>query len=72
LDCKKFVEGNYTTRLIGEDFQYKDPEVESNDIKLAIVATAVSAYNREFRGAKNGDCSDNNAWRSHARQEGLR
>lgn len=71
LDNKKFQSGNYTTRLIGEDFHYKDVGAEKDELRMAMVAAAVSAYTKEFKGAPLGG-GENSRWRSMGRQEALR
>lgn len=70
LENGKFIEGNYTTRLIGEDFHYKERAVESEEARMAMVAAAVSAFTKEFKGFKPGD--EDSRWRSMGRSEGLR
>ncbi len=71
LDNPKFLGGNYTTRLIGEDFHYKERSVPSDELRMAMMAAAVSAYTREFKGAVSGG-DENSRWRSLARREALR
>jgi acetyl-CoA carboxylase, biotin carboxylase subunit len=72
LENEKFLSGNYTTRLIGEDFHYKTPEPEEGEVKMAMIAAAVSAYGKEFQGAKWGHSEKSSRWRSIGREEALR
>jgi acetyl-CoA carboxylase, biotin carboxylase subunit len=70
LEAPKFVEGNYTTRLIGEDFHYKEQTVKEEEAKLAMVAAAVAAFTKEYKG---GICPEpSSRWKSVGRTEGLR
>ncbi len=71
LDNKKFQSGNYTTRLIGEDFHYQDVGAKKDELRMAMVAAAVSAYTKEFKGAPLGG-TENSRWRSIGRGEALR
>lgn len=70
LDNPKFVSGNYTTRLIGEDFHFKERAPEPEESKMAMIAAAVSAFTREYKGP----CLDDNSarWKTVGRTEGLR
>lgn len=70
LDNEKFKSGNYTTKLIGEDFNYKDPKPSDSNLKQAVIAAAVSAYNKEFKGTT--EAPELTRWKSTARIEGLR
>jgi acetyl-CoA carboxylase, biotin carboxylase subunit len=72
LDNEKFISGNYTTRLIGEDFHYKAPELPESEVKMAMIAAAVSAYGKEFQGAKWGMADKSSRWKAIGREEGLR
>ena len=71
LDNPKFLSGNYTTRLIGEDFHYKDKGANDEELRMAMIAAAVSAYTKEYKGAKWG-AEENSRWRSTGREEALR
>ncbi len=70
LDNPKFISGNYTTRLIGEDFNYKEIRPPADEVKLAMMAAAVSAYQKEYMGPKQTD--EVSRWKSVARVEALR
>jgi len=70
LENKKFNDGNYTTRLIGEDFHYKERVVESEEAKMAMVAVAVAAYSKEYKG---GNIQEGESrWKGIGREEALR
>jgi acetyl-CoA carboxylase biotin carboxylase subunit len=71
LDNAKFVGGDYTTKLIGEDFHYKEQPVKPEDLKRALAAVAVSAFNKEFKGGKAHQ-EENTRWKLFHRLEGLR
>ncbi len=71
LDNPKFLSGNYTTRLIGEDFFYKEREVPADEMRMAMISAAVAAYTKEFKGVPAGG-DQNSRWRSLARKESLR
>jgi acetyl-CoA carboxylase, biotin carboxylase subunit len=71
LDNPKFLSGDYTTRLIGEDFHYAEKSTDPEEVKMAMVAVAISAFNKEFKGAKAFQ-DENSRWKSIARREGLR
>lgn len=72
LDNPKFISGNYTTKLIGEDFNYKEAVPEREELKMALISAAVAAYNREFRGGNVDKTSlSESRWKQVARQEGL-
>jgi acetyl-CoA carboxylase, biotin carboxylase subunit len=71
LDNKKFQSGNYTTRLIGEDFHYKDIGAQDDELRMAMIASAVAAYNKEFKGVAWGT-DEVSRWRSIGREEALR
>ncbi len=70
LDNPKFVSGNYTTRLIGEDFNYKEKLPDTKSMNRAVIAAAVSAYQREYKGPIGIDGPS--AWKAKGRLEGLR
>lgn len=70
LENEKFLSGNYTTRLIGEDFHYKERVPPADEMNLALIAAAVSAYNKEFKGKLLGD--EASRWKSVGREEALR
>ena len=70
LDNPKFLSGNYTTRLIGEDFNYKEQIPSDEELRMALIAAAVSAYSKEYKGAKLGD--ENSRWKALGREEGMR
>lgn len=72
LENEKFLSGNYTTKLIGEDFHYKAPEPPEEEVKMAMIAAAVSAYGKEFQGAKWGMVDKPSRWRGIGREESLR
>lgn len=71
LEAPKFVEGNYTTRLIGEDFHYKERSGTPDEVRMALIAAAASAYNKEFKGPRSSLEGDKR-WRSLGREEALR
>ena len=70
LDNPKYLSGNYTTRLIGEDFNYKEQIPSDEELRMALIAAAVSAYSKEYKGAKLGD--ENSRWKALGREEGMR
>ena len=41
LQNDKFLKGDYTTRLIGEDFQYREKVIDDTESKMAMIAAAV-------------------------------
>jgi len=71
LENKKFLGGNYTTRLIGEDFTYKEVTPQVDELKIALMAAAVQAYMKEFKGAKRGE-EGPSRWSAIGREEALR
>ncbi len=71
LDNKKFLSGNYTTRLVGEDFHYKDKGASGEELRMAMIAAAVSAYTKEYKGGI-GQGDEKSRWRSIGREEALR
>jgi len=70
LENPRFLSGNYTTRLIGEDFHYKDKPVSESETKMAMMAAAVSAFCKEYKGRAVVD--ENSRWKAIAREEALR
>lgn len=70
LENEKFLSGNYTTRLIGEDFHYKERTPNEDELNLGLMAAAVSAYNKEFKGAHLND--EGSRWKTLGRTEALR
>lgn len=73
LDNAKFLEGNYTTRLIGEDFHYKERRVAPDQLRMAMIAAAVSAYSKEYKGKGDGEGEgEGSRWKAIGREEGLR
>lgn len=70
LDNPKFLSGNYTTRLIGEDFNYQESVPSDAELRMALMAAAVSAYSKEYKGAKESD--ENSRWKAMGREEGMR
>ncbi len=72
LENEKFRSGNYTTRLIGEDFNYKPREVTEKESRMAMIASAVSAFTKEFKGPMSPDSDANSQWKWFGRKEGLR
>ncbi len=70
LDNPKFVSGNYTTKLIGEDFHYKEKQPDAKGLQRALMAAAVSAYNREYKGPMGKETPS--LWKAKGRWEGLR
>ncbi|MBI1860737.1 MAG: acetyl-CoA carboxylase biotin carboxylase subunit [Deltaproteobacteria bacterium] len=70
LENEKFVAGNYTTKLIGESFHYQPAVPNENETKLNIMAVAVSAYHRDYKGASDVDSTS--LWGDQGRREGLR
>ncbi len=71
LDNKKFIEGNYTTKLIGEDFNYVEEIPPQEELDMAVMAAAVAAYRKEFKGSTPTDEGESK-WRSYSRREALR
>jgi acetyl-CoA carboxylase biotin carboxylase subunit len=65
----KFLNGNYTTRLIGEDFKYKEAGPGNENRTLNILAVAVSAFNREFKTVPKEEPGN---WKRRARAEAVR
>lgn len=72
LNNPKFISGNYTTRLIGEDFNYAPKKPSPEDLKMALISTAVAAYNREYRGPDRRAPTESSLWKKLGREEGLR
>ena len=70
LENPKFLSGNYTTKLIGEDFHYQEERPEPEEVKMAMIAAAVSAYQKEFKGQSAED--DQSRWKQIGRMEALR
>ncbi len=70
LDNAKFVSGNYTTKLIGEDFNYKEKQPDAKGLQRALMAAAVSAYQREYKGPMGKDTPS--LWKAKGRWEGQR
>jgi len=70
LDNPKFLSGNYTTRLIGEDFNYQESTPNESELRMALIAAAVSAYSKEYKGAKEND--ESSRWKALGREEGMR
>lgn len=70
LENPKFLSGNYTTRLIGEDFHYKEKAVGESETRMAMVAAAVSAFCKEYKGKNTVD--ENSRWKGIGREEALR
>ncbi len=71
LDAPKFVAGDYTTRLIGDDFNYKERTPDEEEARMAMIASAVSAFTKEFKGGKFLD-EETSRWKSIGREEALR
>jgi acetyl-CoA carboxylase biotin carboxylase subunit len=74
LQNEKFRSGNYTTRLIGEDFHYKAREVPESEARMGMIAAAVSAFRKEYTGGPSGDANleNNSHWKWLGRKDGLR
>jgi acetyl/propionyl-CoA carboxylase alpha subunit len=72
LNNPKFISGNYTTRLIGEDFNYEPKKPSPEDLKMALISAAVAAYNREYRGPDRRQSTETSLWKKVGREEGLR
>lgn len=72
LDNPKFLGGNYTTKLIGEDFNYAPQNPDQEDLRMALISAAVAAYNREYRGPERRQNIEVSQWGKMARQEALR
>lgn len=70
LDNPKFLSGNYTTRLIGEDFNYQEKTPEEGELRMALIAAAVAAYSKEYKGNRGND--ENSRWKAYGREEGMR
>lgn len=71
LNAPKFLEGNYTTRLIGEDFHYKEHTPVPEKVRMSMIAAAVSAYAKEYKGKGDAE-GENSRWKTLGREEGLR
>jgi acetyl/propionyl-CoA carboxylase alpha subunit len=71
LDNEKFIKGNYTTRLIGEDFQYKERVPDQTEVRMAMIAAAVSAYTKEYKGGILAE-DESSRWKTIGRMEALR
>jgi acetyl/propionyl-CoA carboxylase alpha subunit len=69
LENEKFCKGDYTTRLIGEDFFYKERGMEGDEARMAMIAAAVSAFGKEYKGARVED--ENSRWKAIGREEAL-
>jgi acetyl-CoA carboxylase biotin carboxylase subunit len=73
LDNPKFVSGNYTTRLIGEDFHYQESKPTPEDLRMALISAAVAAYGREYKGQDRRKANtENSLWKKVGREEALR
>ncbi|NBX93637.1 MAG: acetyl-CoA carboxylase biotin carboxylase subunit [Proteobacteria bacterium] len=73
LNNPKFVIGNYTTRLIGEDFHYVDAKPTPEDLRMALISAAVCAYGREYKGGdRRKEATENSFWKQVGREEALR
>ena len=55
---------------IGEDFHYQESIPTESELRMALIAAAVSAYSKEYKGAKESD--ENSRWKTMAREEGMR
>ena len=71
LEAPKFVKGDYTTRLIGEDFHYEEKRPEEKELRMAMIAAAVSAYGKEYKGKCPVE-DERSRWKLVGRMEGLR
>ncbi len=71
LENKKFLSGNYTTKLIGEDFNYVEQTPPESELDMAVMAAAAAAYRREFKGNTPSESTESK-WRSYSRREALR
>jgi acetyl-CoA carboxylase biotin carboxylase subunit len=71
LENEKFLKGDYTTRLIGEDFHYREKQLDQEDLRMAMIAAAVSAYTKEYKGSREGQ-EEASRWKAIAREEALR
>ncbi len=71
LENPKFVAGDYTTKLIGTDFNYKEPEVPESEVRMAMIATAVSAYTKEYKDGRLHE-DERSRWKTLGRGEALR
>lgn len=74
LNNQKFLSGNYTTKLIGEDFNYEPVKPSPEDLRMALISTAVSAYSREYRGPerRQGAIQESSLWKNAGREGALR
>lgn len=73
LNNPKFVSGNYTTRLIGEDFNYQESKPSPEDLRMALISAAVAAYGREYKGQdRRKATTENSLWKKVGREEALR
>jgi acetyl-CoA carboxylase biotin carboxylase subunit len=73
LKNQKFISGNYTTKLIGEDFTYEPMKPSQEDLRMALISTAVAAYSKEYRGPDRtqGAVQDASLWRNAGKEGAL-
>ncbi len=71
LSNSEFLSGNYTTQLIGPDFKLVFDTPDFDQIRMAVISAAVSAYNKEY---KEGSFVENefSRWKHIGRSEALR
>ncbi len=66
-----FMKGNYTTRMIEDNFKFEAVKPEVNQLKMGMIAVAVSAYATEFESSTM-DSDETSRWKSVSRTEALR
>ena len=71
LENETFLGGNYTTKLIGTDFHYEHKSPDEEETRMAVIAAAFSAYNKEFKDGKRFE-DDRSHWKLLGRGEALR
>lgn len=69
LENEEFLSGNYTTKLVGEGFQYKAKVPDFEEAKMAMIAAAVSAYNKEYLDGSLYDEGVASRWKAIGRSE---
>lgn len=72
LENPKFISGNYTTRLIGEDFNYEPKLPGQENLKMALISAAVSAYSKEYRGPERRKSEEESLWKKMGRNGAFR
>lgn len=70
IEHPKFVAGNYTTRLVEEQFKYEEEAPGEDQTRMAMVASAVSAFWKEYKGVP--ETEELSRWKATSRTEALR